>query len=357
MPKTRVFAVDPNQPDPAVMAEAARVLISGGLVAFPTETVYGLGASALDAVAVGRIFAAKERPATDPVIVHLNGPDELGQVCPATPDSLAALAKAFWPGPLTLIVPRGPAVPDAVSAGGDTVGVRVPAHPVARALLHAASVPVAAPSANRFSRPSPTRAEHVLADLDGRIDLILDGGPTSVGVESSIVDLTRRPPRLLRPGGISLEALRALLPDLVVVERFTAEAEAAESPGQFLKHYAPRTPLLAVDGPAEAAVLALMQIARRAAAEGRRVGVLVFDEDAAVLSNAPVVLCLSLGPETDLRVAAARLYEALRDLDAARVDQLLVRLPGPDGLGLALRDRLTRAAEGRVVRPGSTAVL
>lgn len=357
MLKTRVFAVDPTRPDPAMVAEAARVLTNGGLVAFPTETVYGLGASALDAVAVRRIFAAKERPATDPVIVHLTGADNLGQVCQAAPDGLAILADAFWPGPLTLIVPRGLAVPDAVSAGGDTVAVRVPAHPVARALLHAASVPIAAPSANRFSRPSPTRAEHVLADLDGRVDLILDGGPTPVGVESSIVDLTRRPPRLLRPGGVSLEALRAHLPDLVVVERFTAEAQAAESPGQFLRHYAPRTPLQAVDGPAEAVVPALLQIARLAAAEGRRVGVLAFDEDAAALSSAPIVLSLSLGPESDLSVAAARLYEALRALDAAGLDQLLVRLPGPDGFGLALRDRLTRAAEGRVIRPGSTAVL
>lgn len=357
MPKTRVLVVDPVQPDPAAMALAAQVLVDGGLVAFPTETVYGLGANALDSQAVGRIFAAKERPATDPLIVHLAGPDELGRVCRETPDRLDALAGAFWPGPLTLIVPRGLAVPDAVSAGGDTVAVRVPAHPVARALLHAASMPVAAPSANRFSRPSPTRAEHVLADLDGRVDLILDGGPTPVGVESSIVDLTHRPPRLLRPGGVSVEALRALLPDLVVAERFASEAQAAESPGQFLRHYAPRTPLTAVDGVPQTALPALLELARRAAEAGQRVGVLGFDEDAAELRDEAVATVLPLGSEQDLGVAAARLYDVLRALDAAGLDLLLVRLPGPAGLGLALRDRLTRAAEGRVIRSGTAAVL
>lgn len=253
------------------------MLISGGLVAFPTETVYGLGASALDAVAVGRIFAAKERPATDPVIVHLNGPDELGRVCPATPDGLAALAKAFWPGPLTLMVPVDqlcqtpcqPAVTQWVSVSRPILW-----HALC-SMQHLCPLQRQAPTASRGrARPAPSTSWPTWTD---GIDLILDGGPTSVGVESSIVDLTRRPPRLLRPGGVSLEALRALLPDLVAVERFTAEAEAAKSPGQFLRHYAPRTPLLAVDGPAEAAVLALMQIARRVAAEGRRVGVLVFD--------------------------------------------------------------------------------
>lgn len=357
MLKTRVILVDPIQPDPAAMALAAQILADGGLVAFPTETVYGLGAAALNAEAVGRIFAAKERPTTDPLIVHLTGADDLSRVCRMAPAGLDALAATFWPGPLTLIVPRGPAVPDAVSAGGDTVAVRVPAHPVARALLHAASVPVAAPSANRFSRPSPTRAEHVLADLEGRVDLILDGGPTPVGVESSIVDLTHRPPRLLRPGGVSVEALWAVLPDLVVVERFGTETQAAESPGQFLRHYAPRTPLTAVDGVAEEALPALLRLARRAAEAGQKVGVLGFDEDAAKLGDKAITTTLSLGSEHDLGVAAARLYDGLRALDAAGLDLLLVRLPGSTGLGLALRDRLTRAAEGRVIRSGRAAVL
>ena len=326
------------------------MLTSGGLVAFPTETVYGLGANALENQAVGKIFTAKGRPATDPLIVHLADRGGLDQVARDWPTDLEALAAAFWPGPLTLIVPRSRSVPDAVTAGGDTVAVRVPAHPVARALLLAATVPVAAPSANRFSRPSPTRAEHVLADLDGRVDLVLDGGPTQVGVESTIVDLTHRPARLLRPGGVPREALLALLPGLVVVERFTADTLAAQAPGQFLRHYAPHTPLHVCDGAADAARDRLVALIQEAAATGRRVGVLAFDEDVPALAAEPISRLARLGPEADLVQAAAGLYEALRDLDAAGLDLLLARLPGPSGLGLALRDRLTRAAEGRVLR-------
>lgn len=350
MPTTRVIRVDPDQPAAEAIAEAAHVLTSGGLVAFPTETVYGLGANALENQAVRRIFAAKGRPATDPLIVHLGERGGLDRVARDLPAALEPLAAAFWPGPLTLIVPRSPAVPDSVTAGGDTVAIRVPAHPVARALLLAATVPVAAPSANRFSRPSPTRAEHVLADLDGRVDLVLDGGPSPVGVESTIVDLTHRPARLLRPGGVSREALLALVPDLVIVERFTPETLAAQAPGQFLRHYAPHTPLHVCDGAADAARDRMVALIQEANATGRRVGVLVFDEDMPALETKPVSRVARLGPEADLAQAAAGLYDALRDLDAAELDVLLARLPGPAGLGLALRDRLTRAAEGRVIR-------
>ncbi len=349
MPTTRVLTVDPAEPDPQAIAEAAQVLLAGGLVAFPTETVYGLGALALDARAAGRIFSAKGRPATDPLIVHIAALGALADVSGALPEGVEALAAAYWPGPLTLIVPRSPAVPDVVTAGGETVAIRIPAHPVARALLLAANVPVAAPSANRFSRPSPTRAEHVLADLDGRVDLVLDGGPTSVGVESTIVDLTHTPPRLLRPGGVSFEALLTQLPDLVVVERFTAETLAAQAPGQFLRHYAPKTPLQVCAGAPETALANLLDVARRAFGAGQRVGVLAFTEDLEALRSAPIERIEALGPEARLEQAAARLYQALRDLDGAGLDVLLARLPAKRGLGLALRDRLTRAAEGRVI--------
>ncbi len=349
MPTTRVLTVDPAEPDPQAIAEAAQVLLAGGLVAFPTETVYGLGALALDARAAGRIFVAKGRPATDPLIVHIATLAGLAAVSGSLPAGVEGLAHAFWPGPLTLIVPRSPAVPDVVTAGGETVAVRIPAHPVARALLLAANVPVAAPSANRFSRPSPTRAEHVLADLDGRVDLVLDGGPTPVGVESTIVDLTHTPPRMLRPGGVSFEALLAQLPDLVVVERFTAETLAAQAPGQFLRHYAPQTPLQVFEGDPDTARANLLDVAGRAVAAGQRVGVLAFTEDLRALSGAQIERIEVLGPETELEQAAARFFQALRGLDAAGLDVLLARLPAKRGLGLALRDRLTRAAEGRVI--------
>ena len=180
-------------------------------MAFPTETVYGLGANALDAAAVERIFAAKQRPVTDPLIVHLASVDQLTQVAVDIPPSVYRFAERFWPGPLTLILRRGPKVPPNVSAGRDTVAVRVPAHPVAQALLVACGLPIAAPSANLFSRPSPTTAQHVLDDLDGRVDIVLDGGPTTIGVESTVVDLTQKPPVLLRPGGAPVESLLDIL--------------------------------------------------------------------------------------------------------------------------------------------------
>ncbi|HWQ14189.1 MAG TPA: L-threonylcarbamoyladenylate synthase, partial [Roseiflexaceae bacterium] len=207
---TRIHSVDPLHPDPSVIDEAAGVIRAGGLVAFPTETVYGLGANALDAAAVGRVFAAKGRPASDPLIVHLRAADQLAQVAVDIPPEAVELARRLWPGPLTLVLRRHLRVPPEVTAGRDTVAVRVPAHPVALALIAAAGVPVVAPSANLFSRPSPTTAQHVLEDLRGRVDLVLDAGPAAIGIESTVVDLTSDPPALLRPGGVPAEELRAL---------------------------------------------------------------------------------------------------------------------------------------------------
>jgi len=236
------------------LERAAALLRAGKLVAFPTETVYGLGADAMNAEAVKGIFAAKERPYSDPLIVHLPTAEHIFQVAARIPAIVQELARHFWPGPLTLILPRRPDIPPVVTAGGDTVGVRVPGHPIARALLFAAGVPVAAPSANRFMHTSPTTAAHVLADLEGRIDCVLDGGPCGVGVESTVLDITISPPRILRPGGVTLEALRTLLPDVQGPDqRASAETEAAapaasaRAPGQMPRHYAPHTRLVVFD--------------------------------------------------------------------------------------------------------------
>jgi len=211
---TTVLRLTPDCPEPDLIADAAACLRRGGLVAFPTETVYGLGVAAFDAAAVRRLFAAKGRPAEDPLIVHIASLDALAALVSARPPAVDALAARFWPGPLTLVLRRSTLVPDEVTAGLDTVAIRVPAHPVAHALLAAAGIPVAAPSANLFSRPSPTRAGHVLEDLDGRIDLVLDGGRTQVGVESTVLDLSGDVPEVLRPGAVTLEMLRPLLPDV-----------------------------------------------------------------------------------------------------------------------------------------------
>ena len=233
---TRVVRIDPRQPDLARIREVAAVLREGGLVAFPTETVYGLGAHALHAPAVARIFDAKGRPATDPIIVHLADVDQLDAVAQAVPDAARELAAAFWPGALTLILEKRSIVPDAVTAGLHTLGVRVPAHPIAHALIVAAGVPVAAPSANRFSRPSPTRAEHVLADLDGVVDIIIDGGATPIGVESTIIDLTVSPALVRRPGGVSLEDIRRVVPGARSVSEIADRDSAQPAPGQLLRH-------------------------------------------------------------------------------------------------------------------------
>jgi len=312
-------------PDAGAIDEAAELIRAGRLVAFPTETVYGLGANALDADAAGRIFAAKGRPADDPLIVHVASLDDLRRVARDGSERIEPLARAFWPGPLTLVLPRLAVVPDVVTAGGDTVAVRVPDHAVAQALIRAADRPIAAPSANLFARPSPTTAQHVLDDLGDRVDLVLDGGPTDVGLESTVLDLTSDPPRVLRPGGVTLEQLRSVVPHVRLAVRTSQDSH---SPGTAERHYSPRARVDLFDGATieqlDAHLRALADIGERA---------------------------VSLALDPDPRRAAHELYAALRDLDAGRPDAIVANLPPPDGLGAALRDRLRRAASGRVLTP------
>jgi len=330
---------------------AAELLREGRLVAFPTETVYGLGANALNAKAVAGIFAAKGRPFNDPLIVHIASSDQLGDIVQRVPDIAHELARRFWPGPLTMILPRKARVPVVVAAGGDTIGVRVPSHPVAQALLHAAAIPVAAPSANRFMHTSPTTAEHVLADLDGKIDCVLDGGPATVGVESTVLDVTVSPPRILRPGGVSLEALRTVVPDVLapaLADTTTSSGDTtARAPGQMERHYAPHTRLIVFDGTVEHTLAAIRQESVRALAENKRVGLLLPDDDLLGFLDLPVVR-ESLGPANNADEVARKLYSALRALDSQGLDLILTRMFDSAGLGLALRDRLRRAAGGRV---------
>jgi L-threonylcarbamoyladenylate synthase len=292
----------------ANIERAAGILRAGGLVAFPTETVYGLGANALDPVAVRKIFAAKERPDWDPLIVHVTGIEMARALANNVPDRLTA---RLWPGPLTLVLPKKPCVPDEVTAGRPTVALRVPRHPVATALLAAAQLPIAAPSANRFRRPSPTCAEHVREDLGDRVDLILDAGPTPLGLESTVLDLTQSPPAILRPGGVSREELAAVLGDVAIAPGVEDEvaAKGLAGPGMSVKHYAPRA------------------------------RVEVFETEAALRARAEQVPQAGI-----LRPQAETLFAQLRDLDAQGVGVILALLPPPVGIGLAVRDRLFRAA-------------
>ena len=343
---TAVVRVDPARPNQEDVSRAAECLRRGGLVAFPTETVYGLGVHAMNRAAVRRLFEAKGRPATDPLIVHVSAFDQVTPLVVALPDQAAPLAARFWPGPLTLVMLRAPAVPLEVTAGLDTVAVRVPAHPVARALLLAASLPVAAPSANLFSRPSPTLAAHVLDDLNGRVDMVVDAGPTPVGVESTVLDLTVDPPAVLRPGAISIEMLRTVVPAvrLGAVRTLTSDRESMASPGLLSKHYAPRAPLTIYRGEPAGVGRALQSAVLTAVASGLRVGVLAATGDLPVLRELPVIIA-TLGSEDDAEATAARLYAALRELDTARVDVILARdIVRDEGLWRAVRDRLRRAA-------------
>jgi L-threonylcarbamoyladenylate synthase len=357
---TDIIRVHPADPDPEDIARAAACLRDGGLVAFPTETVYGLGAHALDRAAVARLFEAKGRPASDPLIVHVIGVDHLPPLVQHVPDAARVLAERFWPGALTLVLGRSSVVPDAVTAGLDTVAVRVPSHPVARALLLAAGVPVAAPSANLFSRPSPTTAAHVMADLDGRIDMVVDGGSTEVGIESTVLDLSQTPPVVLRPGAVTLDMLRRVLPGVTEGAGLPGPSGSMPSPGLLAKHYSPRAPLMLYEGAAEAVLPRLLHDARVALAAGQRVGIVAPDEDRpaceAFMGSTDWFVARYLGPIDDLALVASRLYAVLREVDAAAVDLILAHgLPATSGLGVAVQDRLRRAAAGRTVDCSPTA--
>jgi L-threonylcarbamoyladenylate synthase len=316
--------------DPAAIARAAQVLRDGRLVAFPTETVYGLGGDALDAAVITKIFAAKQRPADNPLIVHVAEVAGARALVREFPE-VAEKAATLWPGPLTIVLRRNDRVPDATTAGQDTVALRVPDHPVALALLRACGLPLAAPSANRSGRPSPTLASHVLADLDGRVDLILDGGPTRHGLESTVLDLTGPRPLLLRRGAVTLEQLRALLGEVDSVDE-ADEAAKARSPGLRHRHYAPRARVeLVSEGTGEAA-------AARAIAGGEQVALVCRREvrSAALVERLPAGL-----PEF-----ARALFASLRALDATGVDRIVVEAVPEDGIGAAIMDRLRRAAAG-----------
>ena len=329
---------------PAQANEAADILKAGGLVAFPTETVYGLGANGLDPKAVAAIFQAKGRPQDNPLILHIPSSDHLERYCVDIPATAYDLARRFWPGPLTMILKRRMAVPDVVTAGLDTVGMRCPDHPVAREILELCQLPVAAPSANTSGRPSPTTAQATWEDMDGKIDAIVDGGPCSVGVESTIVDLTTQPPRLLRPGGVTLEALQTVLGEVAVDEavvRLMSTNERPRAPGMKYRHYAPKAPVTVVQGEPQATAQYIKDHLERG------VGVICFDNYVNLFPNCPI---RSLGPQADQREQARRLFEALRWFDTQNITAILAQSPQSDGLGLAVTNRLNKAAGFHIVK-------
>ncbi len=348
---TEIIVVDPENPQSEIIAYAASYIRKGKLVAFPTETVYGLGANALDENAVARIFEAKDRPMEDPLIVHLASKEELPTVARDVPGIAYKLVEVFWPGPLTLVLPKQEVIPKNVTAGLETIAVRVPNHPVALALLRASGVPIAAPSANRFSRVSPTTAQHVFNDLSGRIELILDGGQTSIGVESTVLNILSTPPMILRPGGVTREALERLIGPVTVLG---GEHEAhlvspvmihgpSPSPGLMPRHYTPHAKLVLVKGASSRVLKEIASLAQRFLSEEAHVGLLIAEEEKSYFENLPVRI-VSLGPTRDLMRVARNLYAGMRSLDAEGVDVIITHDFGLHELGLAIHDRLIRAA-------------
>lgn len=331
MTTTRTLQVNPLSPEPAIIAEAVEILKRGGLVAFPTETVYGLGGRALDEAAIERIFEAKGRPARHPIIAHVEGEDGARGLSSEWTERASRLARAFWPGPLTLVVPRAQAVPSSISGGTDSIAIRAPAHPVARALLAMLGEPLAAPSANRYQSLSPTLAEHVLKSLDGKFDLLLDAGPCAAGIESTVVDVRGERTRLLRPGALDLPQIRAVDASIAWASTLAAEGEERPSPGMDARHYAPRASLvLATDEKAIA-------LARSHAGAGARVGLVLRGE-----GREPEGVTVRRLP-FDPKGYEAGLFATLHALDDAGCDVIVVAEPPAEERWLAVRDRLERA--------------
>ena len=329
------------------ISAAAKILREGGLVGIPTETVYGLGANGLDGKAVKRIFEAKGRPQDNPLILHVTGPQWLPRYCADIPPIAYVLARKFWPGPLTMILKRKPIVPDETTAGLDTVGMRCPNHPVTLAIIREAGVPIAAPSANTSGRPSCTTAQDVLEDMNGKIEGVVDGGPCTVGVESTILDLTCEPPRLLRPGGLPLEDLERLIGHIDVDKAVTTplkEGEQPKAPGMKYRHYAPKAPVTVFTGAPDASA---REIQRRV---GPTSGVICFDEYAHLFQGQEVH---TLGPSGDKLAQAQRVFDALRTFDSSSVTEIYAQCPDNRGLGLAIGNRLKKAAGFHVVEADS----
>ena len=329
--------------DNTAIQQAAAILRHGGLLGIPTETVYGLGANALDETAVLHIFEAKGRPQDNPLILHVPGADWLELYCHDIPPVAYTLAERFWPGPLTMILPRRDIVPLRTTGGLETVGVRCPNHPMTLAIIREAGIPVAAPSGNTSGRPSPTTAQHMLEDMDGKINGIVDGGPCSVGVESTIIDLTVTPPRLLRPGGLPLEALEEVLGTVAVdkaVRQKLADGEQAKAPGMKYRHYAPKAPVTVITGtPGASATYIAAHLTKHS-------GVICFDEYAPLFEGHTIH---RLGPAGDKLAQAQHVFDALRTFDGTDVTEIFAQCPDEGGLGLAVGNRLKKAAGFHVV--------
>lgn len=346
---TIIEKVDPAHIDTDVMEQAGKLIAEGELVAFPTETVYGLGGDALDPDASRRIYAAKGRPSDNPLIVHIADFDDMKRVAREVPEQAKKLADAFWPGPLTMIVWKSDAVPEATTGGMQTVAVRMPNHPVALELIRRSGCLIAAPSANKSGRPSPTEAQHVAEDLSGKIAMILDGGPVGIGIESTIIDLTEEKPMILRPGYITPEMLSEVLQEEVVIDPGIIAADDTrkpKAPGMKYKHYAPKAEMIIVDGAQDAVIHKINELTAAKRAEGKKVAVIATDE---TKDRYDAQVILSMGKRADEDAIAQHLYKILRECDELDVGEIYSECFQTPRIGQAIMNRLLKAAGHTVI--------
>lgn len=346
--ETRIIRINEYNPEMELIMEGARYIKESKLVAFPTETVYGLGANGLDEDAVKNIFIAKGRPQDNPLILHVSKIDEIKPLVKSIPEEAEILMKEFWPGPLTIIFERSNLVPDVITAGIDTVAIRMPNHPVALKLIEASGVPIAAPSANTSGKPSPTLAKHVIEDLYGKIDMIIDGGATGVGLESTVVDLTEDVPMVLRPGGITLEAIRKFIPnvemDLSIIS--SNEKIVPKSPGQKYRHYAPKAEMIVYMGNIENVVEAIINKSKEYVELGKSVGIMATDETENRYDEGIVI---SVGSRKNKGTIAHNLFNTLRRFDELGVDIILSEGVETGSIGTAIMNRLKKSSGGNII--------
>ncbi|WP_010246368.1 L-threonylcarbamoyladenylate synthase [Acetivibrio cellulolyticus] len=349
--KTEIIEINSGNIDISKIRYASQVLKDGGLVAFPTETVYGLGANALNKEAVERIFIAKGRPSDNPLIVHVADKRSVEKLVSHIPNKASILMDKFWPGPLTLVMDKLPIIPEVITAGLDTVAIRVPSHPIALALIREAELPVAAPSANVSGKPSPTDSRHVINDLNGKVDVIIDGGFSDIGVESTVVDMVLDPPMLLRPGGITVEQLEDVLGqiqiDPTLVKKNLDDIIIPRSPGMKYKHYAPKADVIIVEGDPEKIAVRINEMVKEYEGKDIKVGILATDETVHLY---PESLAVSLGSRLSPGTIAANLFKALRDFDKTDVQMIFAESVDSSGIGLAIMNRMKKAAGYNIIK-------
>lgn len=347
---TKILKINRDNIKASDFEEAAQLLREGKLVAFPTETVYGLGGNAFDPTASSRIYAAKGRPSDNPLIVHVADIESLNELATDIPEAVYELADRFWPGPLTIILKKSEAVPKETTGGLDTVAVRMPSDEIARQLIKVSGVYIAAPSANLSGRPSTTKAEHVIEDLSGRIDMIIDGGSSDIGLESTIVDLTGETPLILRPGFVTIEQLSEVLPDITydkaVLKKSASENIVAKAPGMKYRHYAPKGELTIYEGTSKAVIAAINKAAAQRAAEGFKTGVIATDE---TYSEYKCDFVKTIGSRSDENAIAAHLFDLLREFDKEEVSYIFTESFNDNPLGQAIMNRLLKAAGYKII--------